>query len=118
MASQLGEAPQKIENGEMEQSNQEKKEIVASDYDCQILLEKTTLKLANDKSFPTDARLIWYTVDGVECVDLTRCNKVSKMFDMYYDRYGKGSVKRIDFGYGSINPKLWGNKPKKENKKK
>ncbi len=118
MASQLGEAPQKIENEEMEQSNQEKKEIVASDYDCQILLEKTTLELANDKSFPTDARLIWYTVDGVECVDLTRCNKVSKMFDMYYDRYGKGSVKRIDFGYGSINPKLWGNKPKKENKKK
>ena len=37
---------------------------------------------------------------------------------MYYDRYGKGSVQRIDFGYGSINPKLWGNKPKKEKEKK
>ena len=118
MANQLGEAPQRIEKKEMEQSNQEKIEIVASDYDCQILLEKTTIETANDRSFPTDARLIWYVVDGVECIDLTRCNKVSKMFDMYYDRYGKSSVQRIDFGYGSINPRLWGNKPKKESKRK
>ena len=87
-------------------------------YDCQILLEKTTLEAANDKSFPTDARLIWYIVDGVEYVDLTRCNKVSRMFDMYYDRYGKDSVRRIDFGYGTVNPKLWGVKPKKDKKRK
>jgi hypothetical protein len=40
------------------------------------------------------------------------------MFDMYYDRYGKGSVQRIDFGYGSINPRLWGNKPKEQKKRK
>ena len=88
------------------------------DYDCQILLEKTTHEIANDKSFPTDARLIRYIVDGVEHMDLTRCGKVSRMFDMYYDRYGKGSVQRIGFGYGSINPKLWGNKPKETKKKK
>ena len=88
----------------------------------QIGFGQTTISIdfetANDKSFPTDARLIWYVVDGVECIDLTRCNKVSKMFDMYYDRYGKGSVQRIDFGYGSINPKLWGNKPKEQKKRK
>ena len=93
-------------------------EVNPSDYDCQILLEKTTLKLANDKSFPTDARLIWYTVDGKEYIDLTRCSKVVKLFDMYYDRYGKGSVQRIDFGYGTISPRLWGNKPKETKKGK
>ena len=90
MASQLGEAPKIIEKEEMEQPNQEENTISPSDYSCQILLEKTTLEVANDKSFPTDARLVWYVVDGVECIDLTRCG----------------------------NPKLWGYKTKKEPKRK
>ena len=89
-----------------------------SDYGCQILQEKTTLDAANDKSLPNDARLIWYVVDGVEHIDLTRCKKTSQLFDMYYDKYGKGAVQRIDFGYGQMNPKLWGNKPKKDKKRK
>ena len=89
-----------------------------SDYSCQVLLEKTTLEAANDKSFPTDARLIWYVVDGVEHIDLVRCSKVVRLFDMYYDKYGKGAVQKIDFGYGTVIPKLWGNKPKKDKKRK
>ena len=89
-----------------------------SDYSCQVLLEKTTLEAANDRSFPTDARLIWYVVDGVEHIDLVRCSKVVRLFDMYYDKYGKGAVQKIDFGYGTVNPKLWGNKPKKDKKRK
>ena len=36
---------------------------------------------------------------------------------MYYDRYGKGAVQRIDFGYGAVNPKLWGYKSKDKDKK-
>ena len=92
--------------------------INPSTYGCQILQEKTTLEQANDRSLPNDARLIWYIVDGVEYVDLTRCTKTSQLFDMYYDRYGPGSVQKIDFGFGTVNPKLWGIKPKKEGKKK
>jgi|TARA_R110001606_G_scaffold240217_1_gene388339 hypothetical protein len=92
--------------------------INSSDYSCQVLLEKTTLEIANDKTFPTDARLIWYVVDNKEYIDLVRCSKVSKLFDMYYDKYGKNSVQKIDFGYGTVNPKLWGNKPKETKKKK
>ena len=103
---------------EMAEFGSESNNVNPSDYSCQVLLERTTLEAANDKSFPTDARLIWYIVDGVEYVDLTRCGKVSKMFDMYYDKYGKGSVQKIEFGYGSVNPKLWGVKPKKDKKKK
>ena len=94
------------------------KVIKESDYGCQILLEKTTLDAANDKSFPTDARLIWYVENGTEYIDLTRCAKTSKLFDMYYDKYGKGAVQKIDFGYGTVNPKLWGAKAKKEGKKR
>ena len=37
---------------------------------------------------------------------------------MYYDRYGKDAVRKFDFGFGTMNPKLWGNKPKKEKKRK
>ena len=77
--------------------------INPSDYSCQILLEKTTLEAANDKSFPNDARLVWYVVNGVEHIDLTRCRKTVELFDMYYDKYGKGAVQRIDFGYGTMN---------------
>ena len=78
--------------------------VKESDYGCQILQEKTTLEKANDRSLPTDAKLIWYVVDGIEYIDLTRCGKTSKLFDMYYDKYGPGSVQKIDFGYGSVNP--------------
>lgn len=88
-------------------------------YSCQVLLEKTTLHQANDKNYPTDARLIWYKVDGIDYVDLVRCRKTSELFDMYYDKYGAGAVQKIDFGYGSVSPKLWGYKSKnKEDKKK
>tara|TARA_B100000530_G_C15892925_1_gene462157 strand:+ start:424 stop:774 length:351 start_codon:yes stop_codon:yes gene_type:complete len=116
MTNQLEDAPTKIE--QEESPNQDMNlNFNPSDYGCQILLEKTTLDAANDKTFPNDARLIWYTVNGTEYIDLTRCGKVSRMFDMYYDRYGAGSVQKIDFGYGTVSPRLWGVK-KKESKKK
>ena len=95
------------------EKDQEQKEDMAEDGH-----ENTNISTANDKSFPTDARLIWYVVNGKEHIDLTRCGKVVRLFDLYYDMYGKDSVKKIDFGYGTVNPKLWGEKPKKEKKRK
>ena len=95
-----------------------KPQINPSDYSCQILQEKTTLEAANDKSLPNDARLIYYIVDGVQYIDLTRCKKTVQLFDMYYDKYGPGAVRRIEFGYGQVNPKLWGYKKPDDKKKK
>tara|TARA_B100000902_G_C26763551_1_gene646810 strand:+ start:97 stop:441 length:345 start_codon:yes stop_codon:yes gene_type:complete len=104
---------------EMATYGKETKSINPSDYGCQVLQEKTTLEAANDKSLPTDARLIWYISDNTKYVDLVRCKKTSQLFDMYYDKYGKGAVQSIDFGYGTVNPKMWGNStPTKKNKKK
>jgi hypothetical protein len=37
---------------------------------------------------------------------------------MYYDKYGPGAVQRIEFGYGQVNPKLWGYKKPDDKKKK
>ena len=95
-----------------------KPQINPSDYSCQILQEISTLEAANDKSLPNDARLIYYIVDGVQHIDLTRCKKTVQLFDMYYDKYGPGAVQKIEFGFGTVNPKLWGYKKPDDKKKK
>lgn len=92
-----------------------------SSYGCEILLEKTSLEQANDPSFPNDACLIWYKVHDQTYIDLCRTSKRSSLFDFYYDKYGPGSVQKIDFGYGKISPKLWRHQspsPTPEKKKK
>ena len=89
-----------------------------SDYSCQILLENTTLEKADDKSFPSDAYLVWYNVEGNETLDVTRSAKKSNIFDMYYDKYKK-DLKRIEYGPGTINPTQWGYKsPEKRKRRK
>ena len=103
----------------MKDTSKEEISKTPTSYGCEILLEKTTLEKANDPSFPYDGCLIWYLIDGVECIDLCRTSKRSGLFDMYYDKYGSGSVQKIDFGFGKSNPRLWNYKsPTPEKKKK
>ncbi len=92
--------------------------VLPHEYGCEILFEKTTVDKVKDSSLPNDAYLIWYIVDGEECIDLTRCPKRVNLFDMYYDKYGPGAVQKIDFGYGRTNPKLWGYKQPEKKKRK
>jgi hypothetical protein len=106
------------EKKKMAESTKNEKQILPHEYGCQILLEKTTLDKAKDSSFPNDAYLIWYVVDGKQHIDLTRCNRKVNLFDMYYDKYGPGSVQKIDFGYGRVNPRLWGYKQPEKKKRK
>ena len=92
-----------------------------SDYWCDIILEKTTIEKAEDRSLPTDAFNVTYVVEGETRLDVTRSEKMANVFDMYYDRYGKDVVQKIDYGAGSIRPNLWGLKatpPKKGKKRK
>jgi len=87
-------------------------------YSSQVLLENTTLEKANDKSFPSDTFLVWYNVEGKECLDVARSSKKVNIFDMYYDKYKK-DLKRIEWGYGTVNPSMWGYKvPEKRRKRK
>ena len=109
-----------IKRGE-EVSGPEKKEeenkLNPSDYSCEVLLEKTTPQSANDKKLPSDAFNVFYLVDGEERLDVTRSAKMSNVFDYYYDRYG--NVKRIEYGYGAVNPTQWGYKqPEKKKRRK
>ena len=100
------------------EEKQEENKISPEEYSCQVLLEKTSLEKANDKSFPTDAYLVWYNVDGNELLDVTRSSKQSNIFDMYYDKYAK-ELKRIEYAAGTINPTQWGYKnPEKKKRRK
>ena len=100
------------------EEQKEDNKIDPSNYSCQVLLENTTLEKANDKSFPRDAYLVWYNVDGNELLDVTRSGKQANVFDMYYDRYGK-NLKRIEYGFGTITPAQWGyKKPEKKRRRK
>ena len=100
------------------EEQQEDDKMRPEEYSCQILLDKTSLEKANDKSFPTDAYLVWYNVDGNELLDVTRSSKQVNIFDMYYYKYGK-DLKRIEWGFGAVNPSQWGYKqPEKKKRRK
>ena len=100
----------------MAEYGKEEKNILPSSYGCEILLQNTTLDRAKDSSFPNDAYLIWYN-DGEDHLDLVRGTR-TRIFDMYYDKYGPGVIQKIDFGYGRTNPKLWGYKQPDKKKKR
>lgn len=102
----------------MTKEKQEQNINSPSSYGCEILLEKTTLEQAKDSSFPTDAYLVTYIVDGKEYLDLCRCGKRVNIFDYYYDKYGPGSLKDIRWGYGKVNPRSWGYKAPEKKKRK
>ena len=95
------------------------KETSKEIYGCEILVENGSPADVQTKDAPTDASIVTYTVDGKEHQDLTRGTRVS-IFDMYYDKFKKG-LKKIDYGYGTIKPNLWGYQsaqgPKKKKRK-
>ena len=96
------------------------KKFDPSTYSCEIILEKTTLDKTQDKKLPTDAFNVTYVVEGEKLLDVTRSEKMVNVFDMYYDRYGKDAIQKIDYGYGTIRPNLWGARaiPPKRKKRK
>ena len=82
-----------------------------------ILHQNCDPELANDKSLPYTAYLVTYEIDGAIAYDITIADKKSEMFDYYWDRYREG-LRGWKQSEGRINPKLWGAKPPKEEKKR
>ena len=109
----------KTEKQVAEEKKKEEVKFDPSEYSCEIILEKTTKDKAQDRKFPSDAFNVTYVVDGEERLDVTRSGKQSNVFYMYYDRYGKDALKRIDWGYAPVNPSTWGYKsPEKKKRRK
>ena len=110
---ELKEKPQKPKSA----WSAEEKKLVSS-YGCQLLVENADKEQLEDKKFPTDTVIITYETEGKSHIDLCRGPRVN-IFDLYYDKFGKDSVKKIDFGKGTINPSQWGYKaPEKKKRRK
>tara|TARA_B100001250_G_scaffold402478_1_gene415647 strand:+ start:235 stop:603 length:369 start_codon:yes stop_codon:yes gene_type:complete len=96
--------------------SKEEKETSKTKYACEILVSNGSLADVHTTDAPNDAWVVKYTVDDKECLDLSRGTK-TKLFDMYYDKFSKG-LKSIEYGSGTVSPKLWGYQTKTSRKKK
>ena len=106
-----------IEKKPMYSWTQSEKENSKKRYGVEIMIENGSLEQVRTKECPNDARIVTYEVDGQIRYDLTRSQKAVSIFDMYYDKFGKG-LKNIEYGEGRHNPKLWGVKAPQTKKKK
>ena len=100
-----------------EKWTQEEKTNLQKKYSCQLLLENATPEQLKDKNQPSDAMIITYEFGGSKSCDLIRGRR-GDIFDLYYDYFGTGVVKSIDFGSGTISPTLWKYSQKPQTKKK
>lgn len=107
----------KVAEKKMTQWTPEEKKEIPSQYGCELLFERTTLQQIKDPSLPSDAHIVIYRVNDQTFMDLCRGKKVN-IFDMYYDKFGPGSVQKIDWGYGRVNPRIWRYKVSEGKKKK
>lgn len=93
--------------------SEEEKQTLPKKYNCQLIYDNATMIQAQDKSLPRDAYLVFYeNNEGRISMDVCRSSKRINLFDLYYDKFR--NVKRIDFGYGNVNPRLWGQPTKKK----
>jgi len=119
MSVNVGGKQIKRSEQEVKEEKKEEVKINPADYSCEIIQEKTTFDKSNDRKLPSDAFNVTYVVEGETHLDVTRSAKMVNIFDMYYDRYGKDCVQKIDYGHGTINPGQWGYKaPAKKVKKR
>ena len=94
----------------------EEKSKIKSQYGCEMLVENGSLQDVSALDVPTDAYIVTYTLDDQVKYDLTRGTKTN-LFDMYYDKFKKG-LRDIQYGQGTVSPKLWGYRNKQTGKKK
>ena len=96
--------------------SKEEKETSKTKYACEILVSNGSLADVHTTDAPNDAWIVKYTIDNKDCLDLSRGTK-TKLFDMYYDKFKTG-LKSIEYGKGTVSPKLWGYQTAPSRKKK
>ena len=97
------------------------KEDMNSKYSTNFLKENCNQGELSDKSWPSDAYNVTYKIDDEIRHDLVRCHAKVNIFDMYFDKFGPGSIVSIEYGPGIVSPRSWGaptpNKPKKRSRR-
>ena len=93
------------------------KEDLSTRYSTSLIKENCNQEEMSDKTLPSDAYIVTYKIQGDVRNDLVRCHAKVNIFDMYYDKFGAGSIVSIEYGPGIVSPKTWGipapSKPKK-----
>lgn len=83
-----------------------------------ILHKDCDLSIYNNKDLPYDSYVVTYIEDGKTCYDIVQPRKQIDIFDYYWDNYRENFNPPWKQSEGRVNPKLWGNQPKEEPKKK
>ena len=96
--------------------SKEEKESSKQKYACEILVSNGSLSDVHTTQAPNDAWVVTYYVNTRKILDLSRGTR-TKLFDMYYDKF-KGGLKSIEYGKGTVSPKLWGYQTAPSRKKK
>jgi hypothetical protein len=97
--------------------SEDEKKTLPIQYNCELLFHNAEEAQIKSLSLPSDAYIVEYTTEKGDHVDLCRSSKMSNIFDLYYDKIGN-NIRKIDFGYGRVNPKLWGySAPEKKRRK-
>ena len=119
MSKELAEKPTRANEEEksMYSWTSTEKESSKKKYSCEIMIENGTWEQVHTTDCPNDARIVTYEVDGETRYDLTRSSKAVYIFNMYWDKFRDG-LKKIEYGMGRINPKLWGYQAPTSKKKK
>ena len=93
------------------------KEQLGNKYSTELLTENCNDEQKTNKYLPSDAYLVTYKHEEELRSDLVRSPSRINLFDMYYDKFGAGSIVSIEYGPGIASPKTWGvptpSKPKK-----
>lgn len=92
------------------------REFMRSRYRVQVFLHDCIESDIKEENYPYDCHLVTYKIGNRIYRDLARGPKRVKIFDAYYDMLNPigGKILQIKGWYGKINPKLWGNQPKKK----
>ncbi len=72
--------------------------------------------LGKDKSLPRDSYIVTYLHNEDVKYDIVQASSFVEVFDSYYDNLGKDSIKEIKWTDGTVNPKVYGEKPKGKRK--
>ena len=113
------EAPKELKEKPTKPSSawsSEEKKLIGT-YGCQLIYEDATQEQLVDRKVPTDTMIVTYKKEEKVHRDLCRGSKIN-IFDLYYDKFGKGSLISIDWGHGTVKPSQWGYKPPEKRRKK
>ena len=95
------------------------KEQLGNKYSTELLTENCNDEQKTNKYLPSDAYLVTYKHEEELRSDLVRSPSRINLFDMYYDKFGASTLVSIEYGPGTMNPKLWGlEKPSKPRRRK